>query len=133
MNTLSVRQGYFLAGASVLLVTLAQLNMKWGMSHLPLLNDNVLTFQFWWDTKVAVLLVAIGIFFYLLSMLCWLQALTALPLNKAYPLLSISYALVYLATLCLPWFQEAFSLSQSLGVVLITAGVVIVVKAPAQK
>lgn len=125
-------RGYFYVGMSIILVTLAQLSMKWGMSHLPALDLRALSLVFWIDAKIACLFVFGGVCAYLLSMLCWLQALTIVPLNRAYPLLSMSYVLVYMASISLPWFHEFFSLSQCIGVVLITAGVVAIVSSPAQ-
>jgi undecaprenyl phosphate-alpha-L-ara4N flippase subunit ArnF len=120
-------RGYGLAAASVGLTTMAQLAMKWGMSHLPGWQGHWSWLAFWQEGSGALVLVALGIFAYLLSMFCWLHALSYLPLSKAYPLLSLSYALVFVATLCLPWFDEPFALSQLLGVGLITFGVWLIV------
>jgi undecaprenyl phosphate-alpha-L-ara4N flippase subunit ArnF len=119
--------GYLLAGSSVLLTTFAQLAMKWGMIHLPHFGLGWFTTLILLDSKSALFLVSCGIAAYLLSMFCWLKALHHLPLNRAYPLLSISYALVYLATALLPWYQESLSLSQTLGVILITFGVWLII------
>lgn len=126
MNKQLVR-GYWLAVGSILLATFAQLAMKWGMSHLPLSGSNWLTFAFWWSSWQPTLFVFAGILAYLLSTVFWLGALTYIPLNKAYPLLSASYVLVYIATISLPWFNETFSMMKSLGVGLICIGVLMVV------
>ena len=72
----------------------------------------------------AVAVVLSAILAYGLSMLCWLLALRDLPLGRAYSLLSISYALVYLLAASLPLFNEDFSLSRSLGVALVILGVI---------
>lgn len=53
-----------------------------------------------------------------------LVALRDLPLGRAYSLLSISYALVYLLAASLPLFNENFSLSKTLGVALVILGVI---------
>lgn len=50
-------------------------------------------------------------------------ALRHLPLNRAYPLLSVSYALVYLAAVILPWFNESATLLKTLGTLFILFGV----------
>lgn len=120
-------RGYLLAGSSVLLTTLAQLTMKWGMTHLPHFGLSWFTSLILLDNKAALFLVGSGIAAYLLSMFCWLKALHHLPLNRAYPLLSVSYALVYLATALLPWYQESLSYSQTLGVILITFGIWLII------
>ncbi len=53
-----------------------------------------------------------------------LLALRDLPLGRAYSLLSISYALVYLLAASLPLFNEPFTLSKTLGVALVILGVI---------
>lgn len=137
MKSSSIMRGYVLAGMSVLLTSVAQLSMKWGMSHLPPLDSNIYFsarnfFQFLNDAEAELLFVGFGILAYVLSMFCWLLALGQLPLNKAYPLLSISYVLVYIATVSLPWFNQAFSLTQCGGVILITFGVLLTVSSPSK-
>lgn len=126
----SLSRGYFFAGISVVLASLAQLSMKWGMSHLPPFIGNILALQFWYESGPALLFVSSGVIAYILSMLCWLQTLQRLPLNKAYPMLSISYALVYILSVSLPWFHQRFSVAQCLGVALITLGVVLTLSSP---
>jgi undecaprenyl phosphate-alpha-L-ara4N flippase subunit ArnF len=96
----------------VLLVSGAQLGMRWSMTRLPSPNNGSAPRSTW--QRLAVVLAAI--LAYALSMLCWLLALRDLPLGRAYSLLSISYALVYLLAASLPLFHEDFSLSKSLGV-----------------
>ncbi len=116
-------RGYQLAGASVLLVTIAQLAMKWGMTQLPAFDARWLDIATWTLADRPLFLVVLGIVCYLLSMLCWLQALACLPLNKAYPMLSLSYVLVFVASVCLPGFHESYTLTQVLGVLLVSFGV----------
>jgi undecaprenyl phosphate-alpha-L-ara4N flippase subunit ArnF len=111
--------------------------MKWGMSHLPLLSSNIFSsahnfFQFLSDASIELLFVGVGICAYILSMFFWLLALGQMPLSKAYPLLSISYVLVYVATVVLPWFNQAFSLAQCGGVILITIGVLLILSSPSR-
>jgi len=123
------RRGIFFALASVLLVSMAQLSMRWSMTRLPR-PDQWLTLPSVDSTALAVVLAAI--FAYALSMLCWLAALRDLPLGRAYSLLSISYALVYLLAASLPLFNESFSFSKSLGVALVMLGVITINTRPAR-
>jgi undecaprenyl phosphate-alpha-L-ara4N flippase subunit ArnF len=112
---------------SVLLVSSAQLGMRWSMSHLPSPEQ-------WLSAPIdlaAVAVVLAAILAYALSMLSWLLALRDLPLGRAYSLLSISYALVYLLAASLPLFHEDFSLSKSLGVALVILGVITINSRPA--
>ncbi|WP_108649003.1 EamA family transporter [Dongshaea marina] len=58
-----------------------------------------------------------------LGALCWLAVLQKLPVGIAYPMLSLNYVLVMLAS---HWiFKETVSFRQWLGVILVVAGVVI--------
>ncbi|WP_192561138.1 4-amino-4-deoxy-L-arabinose-phosphoundecaprenol flippase subunit ArnF [Pseudomonas gozinkensis] len=123
------RRGILFALASVLLVSVAQLSMRWSMTRLPR-PDQWLTVQSVDSVALAVVLAAI--FAYALSMLCWLAALRDLPLGRAYSLLSISYALVYLLAAGLPLFNESFSFSKSLGVALVMLGVITINTRPAR-
>lgn len=123
------RRGIFFALASVLLVSVAQLSMRWSMTRLPR-PDQWLAMPSVDSTALAVVLAAI--FAYALSMLCWLAALRDLPLGRAYSLLSISYALVYLLAASLPLFNESFSFSKSLGVALVMLGVITINTRPAR-
>ncbi|MBL0796486.1 4-amino-4-deoxy-L-arabinose-phosphoundecaprenol flippase subunit ArnF [Pseudomonas sp. B7] len=123
------RRGILFALASVLLVSVAQLSMRWSMTRLPR-PDQWLSVPSVDSVALAVLLAAI--FAYALSMLCWLAALRDLPLGRAYSLLSISYALVYLLAASLPLFNESFSFSKSLGVALVMLGVITINTRPAR-
>ncbi|WP_448646609.1 4-amino-4-deoxy-L-arabinose-phosphoundecaprenol flippase subunit ArnF [Pseudomonas mohnii] len=121
------RRGITFALGSVLLVSSAQLGMRWSMSHLPSPEQ-------WLSAPIdlaAVAVVLAAILAYALSMLSWLLALRDLPLGRAYSLLSISYALVYLLAASLPLFHEDFSLSKSLGVALVILGVITINSRPA--
>ncbi|AGB82275.1 cation/cationic drug transporter [Serratia sp. FGI94] len=124
-------KGYVWGIASVLLVSVAQLLMKWGMMQLPPLSLSMTLPTA--ESLTPLLAVAAGIAGYGLSMLCWLMALRTLALSRAYPLLSISYALVYLAAVALPWFNESASLSKSLGTLLILLGVWLITRRKARQ
>ena len=120
---MSLRRGFAFASGSVLLVSTAQLGMRWSMTRLPQPSQ-------WLDaisqgdvSLPALTVVFAAIVAYALSMLCWLLALRDLPLGRAYSLLSISYALVYLLAASLPVFHESFTLSKTLGVTLVILGV----------
>lgn len=115
-------KGYLWGMASVLLVTLSQLLMKWGMMQFPLLSFTDAVWQLPSAYRWALLAVGSGLVGYLLSMLCWFFTLHYLPLNRAYPLLSISYIGVYLAAIFLPWLDEPASLLKTIGMLLILFG-----------
>jgi undecaprenyl phosphate-alpha-L-ara4N flippase subunit ArnF len=133
------RRGLFCAIVSVVLVSIAQLTMKYGMAHVSgatfsgmhtLFAEtftlsalcSVLTTL---SITTAVLPVAVGIFCYAVSVLCWMGALGRLPLNLAYPLLSLSYPLVYSGAALLPFFNEALNTQRIIGIGFIMLGVVL--------
>ncbi|AML58834.1 4-amino-4-deoxy-L-arabinose-phosphoundecaprenol flippase subunit ArnF [Serratia rubidaea] len=124
-------KGYVWGIASVLLVSVAQLLMKWGMMQLPPLSLSMTLPTA--ESLTPLLAVAAGVAGYGLSMLCWLMALRTLALSRAYPLLSISYALVYLAAVALPCFNESASLPKSLGTLLILLGVWLITRRKARQ
>jgi undecaprenyl phosphate-alpha-L-ara4N flippase subunit ArnF len=119
-------QGFALALGSVALVSAAQLGMRWSMTRLPLPHEWLGAFNSNTIDLGALGVVILAIVAYALSMLCWLGALKHLPLGRAYSLLSISYALVYLLAASLPVFNEHFSLSKTLGVALVILGVLVI-------
>lgn len=125
------RQGYIWIGGSIVLVTLAQLGMKVGMSRLPnlialghdagtLAANTLLSYWPWFG------LICAGILAYGVSMWCWLNALRHLPLSRAYPLLSISYVTVYAMAVVSPVLHEAFKVQHLVGIIMILAGVVVI-------
>ncbi|MFA7259721.1 MAG: 4-amino-4-deoxy-L-arabinose-phosphoundecaprenol flippase subunit ArnF [Aeromonas bestiarum] len=123
-------KGYLYVLSSILLVTLAQLGMKWGVIQLPV-----------WQADLAVMLahplpllvILAGVGCYALSLLCWLATLHSTPLNIAYPLLSTSYALVYLLAVSIPSFAESLEPGKAVGVIFILLGAVLVGIKPASK
>ena len=115
-------RGLRAAALSIVLVSIAQLGMRWGMSRLP-------RPEYWPYTDLstaALIVVALAVMAYAGSLMCWLLALRGLPLARAYSLLSLSYALVYLLAAWLPTFEEPLTLSKSLGVGLVITGVWVV-------
>ena len=120
---MSLYRGFAFASGSVLLVSGAQLGMRWSMTRLPEPAQWLAAISQGDISLMALAVVFAAIVAYALSMLCWLLALRDLPLGRAYSLLSISYALVYLLAASLPVFHESFTLSKTLGVTLVILGV----------
>jgi len=120
-----------LAIGSVLLVTLAQLTLRLAMRDFPPVEE-------WLNLDGmrharALLQLAAGLGAYALSMLCWMMALRHLPLNRLYPLLSLSYVLVWLAAVLIPAFGEPFRWSGLAGVLLIVLGLLAIAVPPRRK
>lgn len=129
---MSKARGIGFALASVGLVSSAQLGMRWSMTRLPQPEQWLAALSAGSVDLTALAVVVAAIFAYALSMLCWLAALRDLPLGRAYSLLSISYALVYLLAASLPLFNESFSFTKSLGVALVMLGVITINTRPSR-
>ena len=121
--------------ASVVLISTAQLLLKWGMTNLTAFFPAIE--QLWqqntWFEQIKPLLISawqpllaviVGLSCYGLSMACWIIALKRLKLSVAYPLLSLSYVFVYFGAVYLPWLHEPFSWGKIIGILLILTGLV---------
>lgn len=118
--------GLWLIVSSVLLGSTAQLLLKIGVNLLP---ADILQQSFIALLKLeAPAWIAGGLACYGLSLLLWMLALSRYELSFAYPLLSISYILVYLGAVWLPSLSETVSVSKTLGILLIVAGVILVTR-----
>ena len=118
--------GYVWALMSVLLVTCAQLMMKWAMMSLPPIDRPRELFSAFWGISPGAEILVIGLLAYVCSMACWFMALRRVALSKAYPLLSLSYVLVWAAAIWLPWLHERFSAGKLVGVGVIFIGLLLV-------
>ena len=88
----------------------AQLLLKTGVSsHHPGL---------WW--------VVGGLAAYGVSLVAWLHVLARIPLSVAYPLLSISYVLVYIGAIASPLLAEELTPMRAIGVLLVACGAAVV-------
>jgi undecaprenyl phosphate-alpha-L-ara4N flippase subunit ArnF len=116
---------------SIVLSAGAQLLMKAGMQEL---NGVGMTRFLHYSPEVTAVLVpsAIwvlsGLTFYALSMLFWMAALAKYKLSQAYPLLSLSYVMVYLGAIAWPRLHDTVSPKRMFGILFIIAGVLLVTR-----
>lgn len=115
-------KGYLYGFGSVLMASIAQLLLKWGMVRIPEIERPDIYFSLFIDHFNASIAIILGLLAYMISMLSWFFTLRYLPLHKAYPLVSISYALVYLSAVFLPCFNEKATMMKTLGVGFILLG-----------
>lgn len=94
---------------SVIIASAAQLSLGFAASHLPPMTHL-------WDFIAALLafgldarILLLGLLGYLLSVFCWYKTLHKLALSKAYALLSMSYVLVWIASMVLPGWEGTFA------------------------
>jgi undecaprenyl phosphate-alpha-L-ara4N flippase subunit ArnF len=118
-------------GSSIVLSAGAQLLMKVGMQELgsvdlahALANASAATAHL----LPVVTWILAGLVFYAISMLFWLAALAKYELSMAYPLLSLSYVLVYIGAASWPRLHETVSALKTIGIILIIAGVYLVTR-----
>lgn len=107
--------GYIWALMSVLLVSEAQLSMKWAMIQFPPAAPSLEFFTAVLFGGYSLLALICGLAAYAFSMGCWYMAIKRIPLSKAYPLLSLSYVLVWFAAINLPWLNEELSPEKLIG------------------
>ena len=115
--------------ASIVLSALGQLGMKAGMQHLKLARaDGELAWSLAFSPPLrdALLWTLAGLAAYALSLLAWLAVLVRYRLSYAYPLLALSYVLVYVGATSWPELAEPATPQRTLGTLLILAGVALV-------
>lgn len=109
---------------SIALSACAQLLMKASMIELHAIsNIEGSVLQLIVENKTAFVWLLVGLVFYAISMLSWMLALTKYELSFAYPLLGVTYILVYLGAVYWPQIGEQLSWQRSVGIVLILIGV----------
>jgi len=112
--------GLLLVFASVLLVDIGQLFLKYGMNQVGSFDFSqgyVLSFL----PVFSNVYVLIGVVLFVSSSFGWLLALSKVPLSYAYPIVSVGYVLVSLFSWVL--FNEALSGLRILGLTVIVGGV----------
>ena len=98
---------------SVIIASVAQLSLGFAASHLPPMTHL-------WDFIAALLAFGLDARILLLGLLGYLA------LSKAYALLSMSYVLVWIASMVLPGWEGTFSLKALLGVACIMSGLMLI-------
>lgn len=119
-------KGAFWALCSVLLVSAAQLLLRYAMQELPPVNDILAFVSALWHFSSGTGALLLGLMGYVASMGCWYLALHRMALSKAYALLSLSYILVWGAAILLPGWEERFSWHGLVGVGFIILGVLVI-------
>ncbi len=107
---------------SILASAAAQLLLKTGVSLSPVAFHPSLALTdypgLWW---ILGGLVAYGV-----SLVTWLNVLARIPLSFAYPMLGISYVLVYVGAVASPLLSEALTPMRAAGVLLVACGAAVV-------
>ncbi|SDE22526.1 SMR family transporter [Sporomusa acidovorans] len=104
---------------SVFLGAVGQIGLKYGA--LRLADTGSL-----WEKALAAWPLIAGLAVYGVSTLLWIYALRTVELSYAYPLISLGYVLVFIASYFL--FHESISMLRLGGLLLILSGIVLVAK-----
>ena len=122
--------GLTLILSSIVLSAAGQLCMKAGMQALHHAGGADLLSSFGAASPLvlreSVLWTAAGLASYGLSLVAWLAVLARYPLSFAYPLLSLSYVLVYLGATHWARLMEPATPLRTAGTLLILAGVALI-------
>ncbi len=114
-------QSYILLGVAIITTVLSQLLFKQGMLFLGGINfsfSNLLTLLV---NVVKNPFLLFGLFFYGISFFLWLMVISKIKLSIAYPLTSLNFVLVILASYFL--FGEKLSPPQYISITLIIIGI----------
>ena len=113
-------RGFLYAFLALAFTVYGQLIIKWRVDAAGELPEGESKIRFligvMLDPWVLSSLVLAGV-----AALCYLAALTQLPVSRAYPVMALSFAIVVLASA--PLYGEALNAAKIAGVTLITVGV----------
>jgi len=116
-----------LLSLSIILSACAQLLMKASMILLHgVVYTDLSALQLIAENKTAFAWLVVGLGCYAVSMLSWMFALIKYELSFAYPLLGLTYILVYLGAVYWQQIGEQMSWQRTVGIMLILIGVVFV-------
>jgi len=114
---------------SVVLTSCAQLLFRFSMQDLPLLeslSSGGVAGAFSVMSRTGLMFLTLGVALYAISMLSWIFALSRFDVSLAYPMLSISYILVYVGAIALPGLNETASSIKMIGIGIIVLGVALI-------
>ena len=97
--------GIFWGLCSVIITSAAQLSLGFAMDNLPPVMQPLAFISAVFSLSIGAFALSAGLAGYLLSVICWHKALHQLALSKAYALLSLSYVLVWVASMILPGWR----------------------------
>ena len=117
--------GYVYVGLTITFTVIGQLLIKWQMGSLTMPEGTItkLNFLIW---QLLNPWIFCGFASAFIAALCWMAAMTKLPLSQAYPFTSVALILVLAFSAFL--FGEKLSFSTILGSAFIIAGLCVIAK-----
>ena len=123
----SRRNAYLCMSASIFLSTAAQLCMKASMLLIAQSGGQGIELLNVLMQPMVIAWLFIGLSSYAASLVFWLFAIARLELSLAYPMLSLSYVLVYVVAVNWTPLHETVSLVRSLGILVVVVGIILIV------
>jgi multidrug transporter EmrE-like cation transporter len=114
---------YLYVALTVLLIVFGQIVIKWQVLEAGALPPEALGRVAFIAKLLGNLWVIGALAAALAASVCWMLAMTKLPLSHAYPFVSLSFVLVLILSAI--FFGEPLSWPKALGVALIVAGVAV--------
>ena len=107
---------------TIIFTSYGQLILKWRLTQFYQLPQNILA-KFVFLSKVILTdyYILSGFLAAFIAALCWLSAIKKMQLNIAYPLMSLSFVIVFILSTLL--FHEKASMLQIIGLLFILVGV----------
>lgn len=117
---------YLYVAATLLLTVYGQLILKWRLKIYGLIPGDIKGMAgYIWKAFFDPFILS-GLFAAFLASICWLVAMSKLELTRAYPVMSLAPALVFIAGIYL--FGEVFTPGKLIGLVLIISGIILTVR-----
>jgi len=116
--------GYACILGTILLMTYAQLAMKWGLSKTGRLPAGLWSKLGFLLSQVLTPWVLSGLAAAAVAALLWIAVLTRFDVSRAYPFMGLSFVLVLLLSHIM--FREELSITSLLGVALVIAGITVI-------
>lgn len=116
---------------TVLLTSYSQLILKWRLEQFPLVPTGLFDKAMFYFIKIFDPYIFSSFAAAFLGSITYMMALNKLELTIAYPMMSLSYVLVIIASYFL--MNEPINLSKLIGVILILAGVALLASGNANR
>lgn len=121
MKTNNQMAGYIYIGLTILLTVYGQLVIKWRMSDLGPLPDEMFDKIYFLLKAVFDPFIFSSFFAAFLASLFWMAAVTKFEISYAYPFMSFAFVLVLIFSVY--FFNESLNLSKLIGLGLIILGI----------
>lgn len=118
---------YILLGGTVVLTVVGQLLVKWQVLAAGAFPDGVYERLLFYVTILLNPWMIVAIVSTFVAGLCWIAAMTRIPLTVGYPFVSLTFPLVLTGGVI--FFGEAFNWQKVAAVALIMAGILVQAKA----